>query len=71
MLYMKIFAKAEYWVCGKSRRQRSGMPVQTRSRSDKNVAVLGSKGPRQVLTFLNGLNRHTAPLSAECGKTPR
>ena len=30
-------------------------PAEPRSRSERNVAVLGSKGPRQVLTFLNGL----------------
>ena len=41
------------------------MPVQTRSRSDKNAAVLGSKEPRQVPAFLYGLNRHVAPLPAE------
>ena len=40
------------------------MSVQTRSRSDKNAAVLGSREPRQVLAFLNGLHRHTAPLPA-------
>ena len=40
------------------------MSVQTRSRSDKNAAVLGSKKPRQVPAFLNGLHRHTAPLPA-------
>ena len=33
------------------------MPVQTRSRSARNVAVLGSKIPRQALTFLKGLLR--------------
>ena len=42
------------------------MPVQTRSRSDKNAAVLGSKGPRQVPAFLYGLHRHMAPLPADC-----
>ena len=40
------------------------MSVQTRSRSDKNAAVLGSKEPRQVPAFLNGLHRHTASLPA-------
>ena len=40
------------------------MSVQTRSRSDKNAAVLGSREPRQVPAFLNGLHRHTAPLPA-------
>ncbi len=30
-------------------------PTEPRSRSERNVAVLGSKEPRQVLTFLNGL----------------
>ena len=30
-------------------------PAEPRSRSERNVAVLGSKEPRQVLTFLNGL----------------
>ena len=42
------------------------MPVQTRSRSDKNAAVLGSKEPRQVPAFLYGLHRHMAPLPADC-----
>ena len=42
------------------------MPVQTRSRSDKNAAVLGSKRPRQVPAFLYGLHRHMAPLPADC-----
>ena len=32
--------------------------VQTRSRSDKNTAVLGSKEPHQVPVFLYGLYRH-------------
>ena len=40
------------------------MSVQTRFRSDKNAAVLGSKEPRQVPAFLYGLHRHTAPLLA-------
>ena len=30
------------------------IPKSPRFRSARNVAVLGSKGPRQVLTFLNG-----------------
>ncbi len=34
------------------------MSLQTRSRSDKNAAVLGSKEPRQVPAFLYGLTRH-------------
>ena len=42
--------------------------VQTRSRSDKNTAVLGSKEPRQVPVFLYGLHRHTPPLPAESGE---
>ena len=44
------------------------MSVQTRSRSDKNAAVLGSKEPRQVPAFLNGLHRHIPPPAAERGK---
>ncbi len=34
---------------------QQGTPAEPRSRSKRNVAVLGSKIPRQVLTFLNGL----------------
>ncbi|MDE5801364.1 MAG: hypothetical protein K2I22_00415, partial [Lachnospiraceae bacterium] len=42
---------------------------QTRSRSNKNAAVLGSKEPRQVPAFLYGLHRHIAPPPAESGKS--
>ena len=34
---------------------QQAIPKEPRSRSKRNVAVLGSKEPRQVLTFLNGL----------------
>ncbi len=58
-------------VGGESRWERSYMPVQTRSRSDKNAAVLGSKKPRQVPAFLYGLHRHITPLPAENRKKRR
>lgn len=50
---------------GGGRPQGSGIPVQTRFRSDENAAVLGSEKPRQVPAFSYGLYRYTAPLRAE------
>ena len=46
------------------RRKRSHIPARTLFRSVPNVMVLGSKKPRQVLTFLYGPYRDMAPLPA-------
>ena len=47
------------------------IPESPRSRSARNVTVLGSKKPRQVLTFLNGLLRESSDAMAGYGSAER
>ena len=61
----------ESYFCGESRRQSLRIPIQTRSRSDKNVVdarldrILASHASMTLApTFLYGLNGNTEVLTA-------